>query len=69
MLVDVTSYQKEQARCVMGAALLVGACQWQEPEGYRNDVVAAIMSSGARGCGNHVVGRVAEGGSGGDREA
>ena len=27
------------------------------------------MSSGARDCGNHVVGRVAEGGSGGDREA
>jgi hypothetical protein len=37
--------------------------------GGGNDVVAAIMSSGARGCGNHVVGGLAGDVSRGDREA
>src|ERR1700722_993642 len=38
-------------------------------QGGGNDVVAATMSSGARRCGNDVVGRIARGGSGGDGEA
>src|ERR1700722_11087031 len=36
-------------------------------QGGGNDVVAATMSSGARRCGNDVVGRIAGGGSGGER--
>src|SRR5271163_3239634 len=41
------------------------ACRWW----CGNDVVAATMSSGARGCGNDVVGRGPEVGSDGDGEA
>src|SRR5580693_908271 len=56
-------------RWTMGAALVEGACRWREPEGDGNDVVVAAMSSGARRCGNDVVGRVAGGGSTGARGA